>query len=56
MASIESPDGIELRIELVDGVVSITNRAEYTVTFDAELIPEIRAVLLDLEAEHWGAK
>ena len=51
-AHIDTPDGIALRIELQGNVVTITNHNGESFPFPAQLIPEVRGVLLDVEGAY----
>lgn len=52
MAAIETPDGEIFWISTIGRTVFITDKTGATVTFSADLIPEVRAILFDLERCH----
>lgn len=51
--TIDTPDGIVLRMELQSGLMTLVNQSGQSFTFTAQYIPEVRAVLLDFEREYW---
>ena len=51
---ITDSDGIQLHITLRGATVSITDAEGNTIKFSAQLVPEVRATLLDVEKIHGG--